>query len=172
MCFIPLVLGICSLRTEFDLEVGNHGGSLIYILRDTPHYQVKLNTPFHSVAVQINFRRQILRSFTFHPIVVSFRLPEPFLLLGDFDSRHPLWGDVTLNQTGNMMASVIEDEDIGLLLENLPIITFRLAVSPALTFQLKLNCSVDFNWRTSDDWHTSDHSPIIICTNDGPPIPR
>ena len=31
---------------------------------------------------------------------------------------------------------------------------------------------MDFNWRPCDDWHSGDHAPILISTNEGPPIQR
>ncbi len=42
-------------------------------------------------------------------------LPSPFLLLGDFNYRHPLWDENTINPRGVLLASLIEDEELGIL---------------------------------------------------------
>ncbi len=35
------------------------------------------------------------------------QFPPPFLVLGDFNGRHPLWGDSVTNPRGTMLAAAV-----------------------------------------------------------------
>ena len=54
-----------SYRTEYDPEVGSHGGCILYIRRAMPHVSIHLSIPEHLksilevVAVQIDLRKNI-----------------------------------------------------------------------------------------------------------------
>ena len=102
------------------------------------------------------------------------QLPKPFLLLGDFNSRHPMWGDIVTNNKGNLIASLIENEDLTLL--NTGEAThYHQPTGTMSCIDLSItssDCVIDFNWNLSEDWHTSDHSPIIINCNDNPLVQR
>ena len=47
-----------SYRTEYDPEIGSHGGCLIYIRRDTPNTHISLNTPLQAVAARVDLARK------------------------------------------------------------------------------------------------------------------
>ena len=114
-----------NYRTNYDPDAGSHGGCLIYIRRDIPQIPFSLNTPLLAIAVQIDLlRRYTLCSLYLPPndpvsyqdlVDLVHQLPQPFLLLGDMNGRHPLWGDVVSNSKGNILASMIENEDLGIL---------------------------------------------------------
>ena len=84
-----------------------------------------MQTPQQAVAVQIDLNKRYTicslylppNDLVQHEVIVDLinQLPQPFLLLGDMNSRHPLWGDVLANTRGNLLASIIEGEDVGLL---------------------------------------------------------
>ena len=171
-------------RTNYNPLVGSHGGCLIYIRRDIPYIPLSLNTPLQAVAMQVDLtRRYTLCSLYLPPndpvsyedlVELTRQLPQPFLLLGDMNARHPLWGDLITNQKGNIFSSLIENEDLGVLNTGEPT-HFHIQTGTLSCIDLSLgssNCTIDFSWKTTDDWHSSDHAPIIISSNDGPPVQR
>ena len=42
------------------------------------------------------------------------QLPSPFIISGDFNGRHTLWGDTLINPRGAMIATVVEALDLGI----------------------------------------------------------
>ena len=77
------------------------GGAGIFLRRSVPGSEVPLRTPLHAVAVRIHLRRTYtVCSLYLAPDVLFARddlvelirqFPEPFLLFGDLNIRHPSW---------------------------------------------------------------------------------
>ena len=109
----------------YNPDQGHHGGSSIFVRRDVPHQQFPLQSQLQVVAVQLFLQRQYTICSIYLPpnealndrdlTSLLHQLPPPFLLLGDFNGRHPLWGDIVTNSRGNSIATIIEREDVGLL---------------------------------------------------------
>ena len=172
-----------SYRTPYNPQVGSHGGCILYVRHDIPQVLVNLQTDLQVVAVQVDIGRTYTVASIYLPpnddvtydnmIDLIHQLPQPFLLLGDTNSRHPLWGDVLANNKGNLIASLVENEDIGLLNTGEPT-HFHVQTGTLSCIDLSIassNCLIDFNWGTLDDWHTSDHAPIVISNDkDIPPF--
>ena len=171
-----------SYRTVYDPVVGSHGGCLFYIRRDVCHVPFTLNTNIEATAVQINIGRMYTICNIYLPPnePISYedlhtllrQLPPPYILLGDFNARHPLWGDVLSNSKGNTVASLVEHEDLCVFNTGEPT-HFHIQTGSLSCIDLTLgsaNCMLDFNWKILDDMHCSDHAPIIIQSNDGEPM--
>ena len=47
-------------RTEYDPEIGSHGGSMIYVRRDVPCNKMDINSILQVVAIQVELNRNIL----------------------------------------------------------------------------------------------------------------
>ena len=170
-----------SYRTTYDPDVGSHGGCIIYVRQDVPCIPVNIASNLQVVAVQIDLgRRYTLCSIYLPPNeAVAYedltnlleQLPRPFLLLGDVNGRHPLWGDTVSNTKGNLFNSLIENEDIGIFNTGEPT-HYHIQTGTLSCIDLSLgssNCIVDFTWKTTD-WFSSDHVPIILSLNDGTPM--
>ena len=171
-------------HTIVDPDGSSHGGSLLYVRNDMPHSPVALQTPLEAVAVQIYLEKKyticsvyLSPNMTFCTedfISLLHQLPKPFLLLGDLNGRHPLWGDIVSDRRGNQLFSIIEDEDVGLLNNGQPT-HFHIQTGTLSVIDLSV-CSndvvLDFNWEVLEDRHTSDHFPIIIRLAQSPPAPR
>ena len=180
----PCPRGYKSYRTPFNPAVGCHGGSLLYVRHDIPQVVVELRTSLQAVAVVVDIgRRYTICSIYLPPnddisyddlVELIHQLPQPFLLLGDTNSRHPMWGDVLANTKGNLIASLIENEDVGLLNTGEPT-HFHVQTGTLSCIDISLassNCLMDFDWGTVDDWHSSDHAPIVINNGSDPPLFR
>ena len=78
------------------------GGVAVIVNNSVPHHLVKLEITLQTVAVNISFNKTItLCSFYLNPSMpvdlkkldhLMEQLPKPFILMGDFNSHHTLWG--------------------------------------------------------------------------------
>ena len=86
-------------------------GVSILVKGGTPHQQITLNTTLQAVAVNINCHRPMTICSVYLPPsrsvdVVELRqlvkqLPKPFMLLGDFNGHHTMWGCRDINPRNN-----------------------------------------------------------------------
>lgn len=94
------------------------------------------------------------------------QLPAPFLLLGDFNAKHPMWGCDVTDARGKVIADLLLSDDVALLNTGQPT-HFHLQTNSLSAIDLSL-CSPtilpNLIWQTLDDPNGSDHFPIIIDT--------
>ena len=100
------------------------------------------------------------------------QLPEPFLLLGDMNARHSLWGEPTNNPKGNLFEELLIEEDLALLndqhkthynIQNDTSTLIDLSISSA-------NACLDFSASVVECRHGSDHHPVKIEKTEIPVI--
>ena len=96
------------------------------------------------------------------------QLPQPYLLLGDMNARHSLWGEEVNNTKGNLFENLLTKYDISLLnytdknhynTQNNVSTLIDLSVSSASALP-------DFTATVVECRHGSDHHPIKITKND------
>ena len=90
-----------SIETFSPTQQPTPGNGLVTIIRQTaPYYRLNLSTPLQALAI----RTQLHKQYTVCNIYISpnevispdsvaqliNQLPHPFLLLGDFNGRHPI----------------------------------------------------------------------------------
>ena len=135
---------------------------------------MQLNSPLQAVAVKVFLDRWYTLCSLYLPpndrvnkvdlVNLTRCLPPPFVLLGDFNGRHPLWDNDAVNPRGRLTASFIEDEGLEIL--NSGDVTYF--HSPTGTFtaiDLTLcssNAYLNFKWSVLPDLHGSDHFPIFV----------
>ena len=172
------------VASEHDMVRGNNGGCAIYTRYDVPYTTIKLQTPLQAIAVKIQLTRKYTICSLYIPPNNPFtsadlnnlirQLPAPFLILGDFNARHPSWGDIVANARGNLLSSFVEDEDICVLNSGQPT-HFHIQTGTLSAIDLSIcssDCVVDFSWQVNDDLHGSDHFPIILSIENSIPSPR
>ena len=170
-----------SHRTPYSPEIGSHGGCLIYVRKDQPYIPINLNSNLQVTAIQIDLGRKYTICSLYlppnNPVTYEeltnliHQLPQPFILMGDMNGRHPLWGDITTNVKGNLISSVIENEDLGVMNTGEPT-HYHVQTGTLSCLDLSLgssDCLLDFSWKTTD-WYSSDHIPIILSLNNGAPM--
>lgn len=165
-------------------DQGNRGGSAILVRRDIPFSRVRLSAPFQAVSIQLFLPRQYTVCSLYLPPSAHVErrdldnliadLPAPFLLLGDVNGRHPLWGDCTTNPRGVMLASVVEDEELGVLNSgDMTHFHSQTGIFTAIDVSLcSFNIILDFNWKVLPNLHGSDHFPIVLSSAKGEPRTR
>ena len=166
-------------------EQGHHGGTGILVRNDIPFVPVQLHSQLQAVAVKVFLGKfYSVCSLYLSPGAPVARadldalaqgLPSPFLLLGDFNGRHPLWCDSgVVNPRGTLLASFIEDE--GLEVFNSGDVTHFYSQTGTFTsIDVSLctsDCLLDFHWRVLPDLYGSDHFPILLESLDTEPQTR
>ena len=99
-----------SMHNVYDRSGRASGGSSILVKDGVIHSPITLTSDLQAVAVRLSLPKAItLCSLYISPNeVVSLQqlkdltnqLPEPFLLMGDFNAHNPLWGSNTMNDKG------------------------------------------------------------------------
>ena len=96
---------------------------------------------------------------------VIAQLPEPFLLLGDMNAKHPTWGEYPSNNTGRIFDKLLEDGDFMLLNSETKT---RLHIQNGTRTLIDLSIASariapDFTCTVDDEQQRgSDHYPIVI----------
>ena len=173
-------------HSEYDEQRDIHGGCAMLIRRDIPHTQVPLQTDLQVVAVQIFLKKKytvcslyLPPTRTDHGLTEKLedllnQLPKPFLVLGDFNGRHPMWGDVVSNSRGNILYPFIEDKELAILNSG-EATHFHIQTGTFSAIDLSLcspDCYLDFSWRVMEEGLGSDHFPIAIDIVDEIATPR
>ena len=163
--------------------VGSHGGVALYARRDLPVVVYSLNTPLQAVAVRLHLDRLYTVASVYLPPSADFspehfrglvrQLPGPFLLLGDLNGRHPLWGDATITPRGRLLASLVDELELGVLNSGSPT-HFHVQTASFSVLDLAL-CSpevlADLEWDVVDDLFGSDHFPTLVSSPECPVRP-
>ena len=92
------------------------------------------------------------------------QLPQPFILVGDFNGHSKVWGCSDTNDRGEIIEDVIAENDLCLLNEKQATYLHH-PTGNYYAIDLSLchpNIFLDFDWSVCDDLHGSDHFPILI----------
>jgi len=91
------------------------------------------------------------------------QLPPPFILMGDFNARHPLSGSYKLNVRGQVVENILLHNNISIL--NSKQSTYIHPATGSLSNIDLALCSpsiaTDFSWNLQSDTYGSDHFPIL-----------
>ena len=135
---------------------------------------IKLDTTLQAVAVSISVNKTITLCSVYlppsSPVDIKKvehlinQLPKPFILMGDFNSHHTLWGCIDTNDKGRIIEDFITDHDL-VLLNDKSSIYLHPATGSYSSLDLTI-CSPgifpEFTWKVCDDLHGSDHFPIQV----------
>ena len=141
---------------------------------NVPHHFLKLDSSLQAVAVNITLNKTITLCSVYlppsSPIDIKKiyhlidQLPKPFILMGNFNSHHTLWGCVDMNDKGRTIEKFITKQDLVLLNDK-----SSTYLHPATGSYSSLDLTIcspeifpDFNWKVVDDLHGSDHLPIQV----------
>ena len=149
--------------------------------------QLQLTTNLQAVAIRCQLHKLITICSLYLPPSTNIaideiqelisQLPPPFLLLGDFNARSPIWGDSTTNGKGRIIESLLLQNSCSILNTGMPT-HLHIQTDTLSCIDISL-CSSDLiteaEWNVCDDLFNSDHYPILITFNHGnspPTSPR
>lgn len=172
VCFSPTV----------DPAPGN--GLAILLHNSIPHINHPINTTLQALACRVGLRK----TYTICNLYVSpntnltyqelhnliTQLPPPFIILGDLNSKHTIWGNNTIDQRGRAVEQLLINTDVSLL--NTGAAThFHVQTGTTSAIDISM-CSPDvvsdLSWRVLDDLYGSDHYPIIVQEINAEPVAR
>ena len=157
-------------------------GSVAVIVNNTvPHRPLKLDSTLQAVAVTISLNMTITLCSVYLPPSLPIdikeldhlldQLPKPFILMGDFNSHHTLWGCIDTNDKGRIIEDFITKHDL-VLLNDKSSTYLRPATGSYSSLDLTI-CSPgifpQFTWKVCDDLHGSDHF-LIQVSEVGPSV--
>ncbi|NRA90804.1 MAG: endonuclease/exonuclease/phosphatase family protein, partial [Simkaniaceae bacterium] len=101
------------------------GGSSLLLRENVIHSPIRINTNLQTVAVRITLSFVFTICSIYIPTNYNLekaeienllqQLPEPVIVLGDFNAHNPLWGSVNINSRGKLMETVFSNSDLCLL---------------------------------------------------------
>ena len=152
-------------------------GVSILVKDGIPHQQITLNTTLQAVAVNINCHRPMTICSVYLPPsrsvdVVELRqlvkqLPKPFMLLGDFNGHHTMWGCRDINPRARIIEDFLSEENLCIFNDDTTTYLHP-ASGSATAIDLSLcdpDLYLDYTWRVNEDLCSSDHYPIFIESN-------
>ena len=149
-------------------------GLVTLVHKDVPHTPLELTSDLDIVAIKIHAQK----SYTVVNLYVSpqeninveqFRilisqLRTPFLIIGDFNARNPLWGDTIRNSRGDTIERCLAELDLTILNTGIPT-HYHVQTNSTSCIDLSLcsaDCYLDFSWGLGEDCYRSDHYPVYI----------
>src|SRR5678816_4519783 len=164
----------------------NDKGGAAILFHESVHFtHIPIQTRLHAVAARVHLDSPFtLCSVYLAPSCIYSRedlfglfrnLPPPLLVLGDFNIRHPLWGDSVSSPNADWLLGVLQGFSLGCLNTGLPTFErFDTRTSSCVDISL---CSLSFIdkfwWDRSPYLCGSDHYPIYLTSlcPDRPPTP-
>ena len=162
------------------------GGTGFVVHKSVNHKSVPLNTILQACAIQIFTNKWItLCSLYLEPSLEDHlvdacgrprrlqlgdlqdlidQLPQPYILMGDFNAKHTLWGSAICDRWGDIIDELVSDNDVILMNDGSPT-RYDVYHNSFSAIDLTL-CStavrLDYQWSVDQDNHGSDHFPIHL----------
>ena len=191
----PQVISLQETKLANDFEINKYkpyhyinkdsaiaaGGTSLFIKNDLPQNPIKIDTNMQAIAVRVTAFRPITICSVYIPPKEKInytqlhklqnQLPEPYLIVGDFNAHSPLWEQTnTTDQKGKALEDFLSKTNSFLLNDTSPtyLIPASLKTSSVDLSMCSPVLAPTLNCATLKDTHLSDHYPIIIKTD--PPV--
>ena len=184
-CLLETLLGGATWQPSHAYKMeksphigGDHNRGVAILTHATLQYtRIRLLTNLEAVAIRINSGKHYTICSIYLSPSVNIRkaeiqdlikqLPRPFLILGDFNAKHPLWDSFNADDArGRDVASLLTHEALDLLGQG-GATHYHIQTNKFSTIDLSL-CSTeaarDFEQEIESDLHGSDHFPIHISS--------
>lgn len=173
------------LRKDYTGGQIASGGVCLLISNEYTFNEINLNTDLQAVAATIFGPFKFTVCSLYLPPNVTFsidqlvhltqQLPEPLLLLGDFNGHNILWHSTETDTRGRLIEAFLGATNLCIINGNSPT-HFCSATGKHSYIDLSLSSPQILSrieWRVSDDLYGSDHYPIVIdIIGRQPPPPR
>lgn len=158
-----------------DREGGAAGGGVAIIANaGVIISQLHLNTSLEAVAVRVHLKSLTTVVSLYIPpnsrppfndlLDLVEQLPKPFLILGDMNAHHPLWGSEKTDAHGKLLEKLVEVAGLHIF-NNGEVTYFNAANRSFSCIDLSigsLGLSECFMWEVIPDPYGSDHFPIML----------
>ena len=123
--FLPRIPSFNVVSKVGHFNRCHHGGVSIYIHSSIPFRQIEIDTPLQAVAIQVQLHSRFTicnlynshsHSFSLSLLQQLFdQLPQPCLIIGDFNAHHPLWGSSTDDTRGRIVEEFLTTNNLIIL---------------------------------------------------------
>ena len=161
-------------RREGHYNRRSHGGVAISVHEETPHRNVQVNTPVQAVAIRVTMGRPVTICSIYIPgsqeISVQLlesiyqQLPEPVMLLGDFNAHSERWGSDGHDARGRVVEEFVDRAGLNILNTGRPTHIAETAIDLSIATP---RIEIDVEWGVFSSARASDHFPILIKVPDG-----
>ena len=160
------------------------GGAGIIVHKSVNYKTVQLNTVLQACAVQIFTNRWVtlcslyldpnfedrLQDKSGNPRQLELndlqslvdQLPQPYIIMGDFNAKHTMWGEQNCDRWGCIVEDLIDNNDVTLLNDGSST-RHDVHYNSSSAIDLTL-CSptlrLDYQWSVDENCHGSDHYPL------------
>ena len=155
-----------------------YSNTMILVHNSVAHQELNIETTLDITAVEVQLdRRYCICSIYLPPREaisvedierVLRQIPQPYMLLGDFNARHTLWGDSIINSHGRIIERVLLNNELDNM--NYSEIThYHIQTNTETNIDLSLcspNLILDLEWNREPCLYSSDHFPINIKVKD------
>ena len=184
--FINLGMNYVFYRSSPPIGIRAQGGVGFVVRRSVKHRVIDIDSVLQACAIQIytdkwvtlcslyldpGLEDQLLdadgenRQLTLDDLQdLVNQLPSPYILMGDFNAKHTLWGENICDRWGNIVEQLIDDNDVILMNDGSPT-RYDVYHNTLSAIDLTI-CSttvrLDYEWSVDQDSHGSDHFPIYL----------
>ena len=149
-----------------------HGGVAICVYSSVPYATVELNTPIQAAAVRVQLHttltictiyshRSQVRDYQLLENIY-FQVPQPFILLDDFNAYNTLWGSATVDARGREVKHFTNNHNINILNNGAPArISYDTETAMDST-RCASHLEIDLHWSIFTSTWDSDHCPIFV----------
>jgi len=105
--------------------VQGHGGVAIYVYTNYLSRQLNISTNIEAIVVTVKSTKNDININIYLPNHKSFtgtdinniikQLPQPFIIVGDFNSHYVIWGSKNTDRRGKVLEKILEKNNIILL---------------------------------------------------------
>src|SRR5215470_16663587 len=173
----PFLLPPTSYISYTSHHQGNNGrgGAGLLVRNSILSDAILLQTQLHAVAAKVILSRPYSLCSLYLPPSEAVRyedlenlikqLQPPIILVGDFNIRHPMWGDTSTSPNANIVVDLITKHDMVCMNSGAPTHYHQASQSfKHIDISLCSNIiSQSLMWSRLNDLHGSDHYPIIIA---------
>jgi ribonuclease HI len=152
------------------------GGCAIFVKNSIPFQRIPVTPPDNLTqvcAVRINEITFVssyssphsIFDYTWWSNLCSF-LPQPILIMGDFNAHSTLWGCIKENRSGKLINEFLDHSNLCVLNDGSPTrIASPFQIQNALDLSFcSSNLAAKFSWEILSDSSGSDHFPIILSS--------
>ena len=168
------------------IGVRAQGGTGIIVRKSVNHRVIQLNTVLQACAVQIFTTKWItLCSLYLDPSLENRlldgsgnprhlelndlqnlidQLPQPIILMGDFNAKHSLWGESVCDPWGCIIEELLDNNDMTLMNDGSPTRhdVFHNSDSAIDLTICSPSLRLDYQWSVDENDHGSDHWPVHL----------
>lgn len=172
-------------RKDREDVSASSGGVAIILNKSVACKHLPLQTTLEAVAVRAVITDKLLtvcslyippnyQLHTYQFQCLIDQLPEPYLVLGDFNAHSGLWGDSRIDARGRLIEKFLFSSGACLLNSKEPTY-YNLAYRSYSSIDLSIvspSVFTEFRWEVIKDLYGSDHFPILLTTpqrNGSPP---